>query len=266
MNNLELKEIFLNENKLDLESTTVWEQWIKDNADNGAALKENNNILFRDMIGEKHFNFKDEDKNKMKVWDVPLDNGGHFWIMGAFRGQGNRYKVSNNAQTDDIKKILDFLSKKAVDNYLNKKKKKEIINEIESGFGSYLFNLDSKNHLRFFLDHPDNKDYKIDITLCEVLDEIPDFWQSYPPPIINARTVYLTIKDRTKECEFIKDSFETVMISEFTLNPSGQITNTCPPHSHINELDFLFISNEEIKAYELFIKHLKENTCRFSII
>ena len=52
MNNLELKEIFINENKLDLESTTVWEQWIKDNADNGASLKENNNILFRDMIAD----------------------------------------------------------------------------------------------------------------------------------------------------------------------------------------------------------------------
>ncbi|MBM26266.1 MAG: hypothetical protein CL760_11435 [Chloroflexi bacterium] len=70
-------------------------------------------------------------------------------------------------------------------------KLEELINQ----FGKKLFDVCEGKHCKAELPYPENENLIISILALELLDDIPEYWQSFPAPTIKNREVSITLHD-----------------------------------------------------------------------
>lgn len=112
------------------------------------------------------------------------------------------------------------------------------IEEIVKQFGQKLFDINDGVHSKASVPYPENKELVLSISALSVLDDIPEYWQSFSAPTIKNRDIMVILSDpRISGSHYHKDSTKTVCCSEFIVSPNGEFIEKREPYSLDYSLD-----------------------------
>ncbi len=206
------KKIYKESNVKEINDLPQWLKWSEEKREVFKVLSASNLKEFNELYGKKLITMK-EDGNQYSVWRHSLPSG-NLWIFAGNKKIGTLYRTEINVDWNDVELFLDDLyGKLSIYNEarLESEKAFQILTEQH---GKALFEICNKKHCYAIRDVPEKEDSRLFVSVSEVLDEVPDWWQSFSEPLVNAREVAISlIKPSLLKSESIND-YVDVMVYE----------------------------------------------------
>ena len=219
------KNFFESTETFDIKDSKDWKIFsnTKNNNDIVNAFSFNNIKILSYLFNKQDFYFKNDKNQKLKTWKIKLKDKGFLWIISGDSDSGTILKASINSEWTHIKEELLIIGRKLVEHNNALITTKETFKSILDLHGQSLFDFNTKesfNHNMIFDGH---KDLRISFNLNEMLDEIPEYWQSLSTPPLHNREIYISLSDLNEKCDLFPEEPKLIFSLNILIDKNGKM-------------------------------------------
>lgn len=211
------KKIYKESTVKELNDIPQWLKWSKEKKEEFEILSESNLKEFNELYGKKMITMK-EDGAQYSVWRHSLPSG-NLWIFAGNKKIGTLYRTEINVDWNDLELFLDDLYGKLSIYNEARLESEKAFQMLTEQHGKALFEICNKKHCYAIREVPEKEDSRLFVSVSEVLDEVPDWWQSFSEPLVNAREIAISlIKPSLLKSESINDYVDVMVYEDSTLS------------------------------------------------
>lgn len=209
------KKIYKESNVKELNNLPQWLKWSEEKREEFEVLSASNLKEFNELYGKKLITMKENGK-QYSVWRHSLPSG-NLWIFAGNKKVGTLYRTEINVDWNDVKLFLDDLYNKLSIYHDARLESDKAFKMLTDKHGKALFEMCNRKHCYAIRNVPEKGDSRLFVSNSEVINEVPDWWQSFSEPLVNAReTAISLIKPSLLKGESINDYVQVMVYEDST--------------------------------------------------